>query len=50
MKLTELILQLHTEMLQRGNVDVWIGGNRAREPKVIWSEKTDDHPEGIYIA
>ena len=49
MKLTELILQLHTEMLQRGNVDVWIGGNRAREPKVIWSEQTDDHPEGMYL-
>jgi hypothetical protein len=49
MKLTELILQLHTEMLTRGNVDVWIGGNRARPPKVVWSEKTDDHPAGMYL-
>ena len=49
MKLTELILILHTEMLARGNVDVWIGGNRAREPKIIWSEQTDDHPEGMYL-
>lgn len=49
MKLTELILELHTEMLQRGNVDVWIGGNRARPPKVVWSEKCDDHPEGMYL-
>jgi hypothetical protein len=50
MKLTELILELHTEMLARGNVDVWIGGNRARAPKVLWAELSDDHPAGIYIS
>jgi hypothetical protein len=54
MKLTELILILHTEMLQRGNVDVWLGGPKARAPEVHWSDapvsRWDvDHPAGIYI-
>ncbi len=50
MKLTELILQLHTEMLQRGNVDVWLGGPKARTPNAVWCEAEGDHPPGIYIS
>ncbi len=48
-KITELILQLHTEMLNRGNVDVYLGGNKVRQPNIIWADKSGDHPEGIYI-
>lgn len=49
MKITELILRLHTEMLIRGNVDVYLGGSKPRPPSVFWCGKVDDHPEGIYI-
>jgi hypothetical protein len=54
MKLTELILILHTEMLNRGNVDVWLGGPKARAPEVHWcdapvSRWDVEHPAGVYI-
>ena len=49
MLVTELILQLHTEMLQRGNVNVYLGGNKVRSPNLIWADKDGEHPEGLYI-
>ena len=50
MKLTELILQLHTEMLQRGNVDVWVKADGATPPELMWIEATGPYPTGLYLS
>ncbi len=47
MKLTELILQLHTIMLEKGNLDVWVENDGVHPPELNHYSKV--FPAGIYI-
>lgn len=51
MKLTELILQLHTIMLEKGNLDVYLIDDLGLhyEPEARYIEANTLLPRGVYL-
>jgi hypothetical protein len=52
MKLTELILQLHTIMLEKGNLDVFIDTpDGYAAPEIEYLRGCEDlYPAGVYLS
>jgi hypothetical protein len=52
MKLTELILQLHTIMLEKGNLDVFIDTpDGYAGPEIEYLRGCEDlYPAGVYLS